>query len=717
MTRKKARRKRRRREEARAPRAEGAEPGRPSPAQPPPLAASPGAFPASWPRTWLATVVAVLLGMHLALAVTSVRKKSPTYDEPLHFTMGYVYWETGDFRMAAASPPLAALWAALPPFAIPARLPSFDSTAWRESNHFIFGPQFFYGMNNPTGRMLHRGRTMIAVLSVLLGLTVFFCSQRLFGDTGGVLTLLLYAFSPTLLAHARLVTADLTMAAFFFFATLGPWWAYHRLTPWSALVSALALAGLFLSKMSAYFILPVLLGLLTIRVFSRTPLELNLFSGRRVITTRSGKVAALGTLTLAQAAAVYIAIWCAYGFRYYPFSYRVTGTETLLIAHEQDAGRDPWEVQLRGYPRLERVINFARQRRLLPEIYLYAIAFGVQSATVRSSFLDGSYSLTGFASFFPKCFLYKTPLSLMALLACALCAAWWYRGRERAPPRGTGASLDRALYRTAPLWLLLVTYAIGVLPSRLNIGHRHILPIYPPLFVLAGAAAGLLAHPVTLIRFIVPALAAVFISTSLWIYPHYLAYFNWIAGGPANGYRHLVDSSLDWGQDLIGLKEWLDGHAGNEHVFLAYFGNAPPRHYGVQAIALPYETMGYAGRRSLGSAVLTPGIYCISATQLQQVYPPGLREWTDELEREYRALLPPMRRFEDIPPTDEEALLTRVSARGDAFVQSFIRFQRLRFARLCDYLRQREPDAHVGFSILIYRLTSDELQEALFRRP
>ena len=64
------------------------------------------------------------------------------------------------------------------------------------------------------------------------------------------------------------------------------------------------------------------------------------------------------------------------------------------------------------------------------------------------------------------------------------------------------------------------------------------------------------------------------------MYPHYLAYFNWIAGGPVNGYKHLVHSSLDWGQDLPGLKRWLNEHdldsTGKTPVYLAYFGKAKP---------------------------------------------------------------------------------------------------------------------------------------------
>ena len=97
------------------------------------------------------------------------------------------------------------------------------------------------------------------------------------------------------------------------------------------------------------------------------------------------------------------------------------------------------------------------------------------------------------------------------------------------------------------------------------------------------------------------------------IYPHYLAYFNQLAGGPSNGYRHLVDCSLDWGQDLPGLKRWLKDHdldpPAKTHVYLAYFGSAEPAYYQIAAANLwspkPHPPVP-----------LTEGVYCISASGL-----------------------------------------------------------------------------------------------------
>src|SRR5439155_13724202 len=126
------------------------------------------------------------------------------------------------------------------------------------------------------------------------------------------------------------------------------------------------------------------------------------------------------------------------------------------------------------------------------------------------------------------------------------------------------------LSRAAPLLVLLGVYWAAALVSHLNIGHRHLLPIYPPLFILAGGALPRLRVP----------LAALAVAEGLLAWPHYLAYFNPIAGGARNGYRHLVDSSLDWGQDLPGLQR-------HHPAYLAYFGTGSPRYYGIVASLLP----------------------------------------------------------------------------------------------------------------------------------
>ena len=177
-----------------------------------------------------------------------------------------------------------------------------------------------------------------------------------------------------------------------------------------------------------------------------------------------------------------------------------------------------------------------------------------------------------------------------------------------------------------------------------------------------------------------------------------------------------MDSSLDWGQDLPGLKAWLDkNNAGPEAqpVFLSYFGAGEPRYYGIRG-----ERLLFIDGFKLPPTWSDPrgGLYCISATALQEVYSPARGPWTPDHEKEYqelRRLEPQFRQF-FLEPAAKEHLLT--FAPLDRWQKAWQRYDILRHARLCAYLRARGPDAMIGYSILIFRLTDADL-EATLRSP
>jgi hypothetical protein len=105
-------------------------------------------------------------------------------------------------------------------------------------------------------------------------------------------------------------------------------------------------------------------------------------------------------------------------------------------------------------------------------------------------------------------------------------------------------------------------------------------------------------------------------------YPTPLAFFNVLGGGPSHGSDYLVDSNLDWGQDLKGLKRWMDSNE-LKNINLCYFGSADPAYYGIQHTALPGN-----GFMEAGKLPSLPGYVAISATNLRGVYfPEHLRKF------------------------------------------------------------------------------------------
>jgi hypothetical protein len=233
--------------------------------------------------------------------------------------------------------------------------------------------------------------------------------------------------------------------------------------------------------------------------------------------------------------------------------------------------------------------------------------------------------------------------------------------------------------------------ALTAVTSHLNIGDRHILAVYPPFFVGLGVLAARRVLAVAAI-----ALLAGHAWASLGIRPHYLAGFNALCGGPAKAYRLVVDSSLDWGQDLPALQKWVAQHrAPTEPFYLGYFGNAWPPHYGVRPTAF-LTTASFVVAPRLKPFHPQPGVYAISATALTETYSLNRGPWPDKVEAEYRTL---QQKFATAAP-------------GAEVTAEYARYDALRFSRLCKYLQRRTPDALAGYSILIFRLTADELRAA-----
>jgi hypothetical protein len=429
-------------------------------------------------------------------------------------------------------------------------------------------------------------------------------------------------------------------------------------------------------------------------LLSSRPAHLSL--GRRRI--RLSRLKLLGVLLVAAAVHAVVAgtlTWASFGFRYSAFHAATAGVDRL------DPG---WEKLLERPGPITTAITLARRLQVLPEAFLFDYALMYRSTRNRLAFLNGEHSAVGWPAFFPYAFLAKTPLPVL-LIFCLAVAALLRRRRD-----------SRLWHRTLPLWIFLAVYWTFSILSHINIGHRHLLPTYPVVYILAGGASSWLTRKHRLIGSVVVAAGLWLMAISLGIRPHYLAYFNEFAGGPRQGYRHLVDSSLDWGQDLPGLKSWLLeeglGHgSANNPAYLSYFGMGDPASLGIAALRLPgYPDLGatpYGGP-------LRGGVYCISATSLQQVYSSFNGPWAAPYEDLYQRVVYNLGLFRETA-ADPAARRRLIDESGEAYWEDqFTKFSQMRFARLCAYLRRREPDDSIGYSILIYRLSDLQVEAALF---
>ena len=786
--------------------------------------------PAWWRRLTGPAGAAVLLAGFWVLLVASLWHKSQTFDELGGVTAGYTYWRYNDYRLDPESGNLPQRLAALPLLTGKYPFPATDTAAWRGSNVWALGYQWLYQMGNDATGMLRRSRAVCGLLAVALGALVWWWARRLFGPAGGLLSLLLFVLSPTFLANGALITTDTAVSLFFLAAAGGIWAVLHRVTTARLLVSALALGALFVTKMSAPLIVPVALLLLAARLAARRPLPVVLGPWRRTLTHRGEQALAFAGAALVHGLVVVVAIWASFGFRFASLSPAGGAGQlfhrwelllgkpdplTLLSQVGLDAGQTATVDKLLQAPAMQterwspahlqaleyllqnvltpeqartlrqkmaapppewtaRVIDFFRQHHLLPEAYLFGQSYMLRFSHLRNAFLNGEVSLGGWWWFFPYTFLVKTPPVVFAILGLAMAAAVV---RRRKPAPGTAGPTG---YDTLPLWTLLGVYWVAAMLGHLNIGHRHLMPAYPPMFILAGAAAWWLDGWLGASRVIHTAagsragrfagvalvlLVAALAVQMLAFFPNYLAYFNGFAGGPTGAYRHLVDSSLDWGQDLPGVERYLERHPSTGPVYLSYFGSASPNYYlpsakrvrylysylgadtplPMVAVRLPADDLrprlaellrshpdynivgeGRTGPGQIGLALLqnpdtlrlTGGTYLISASMLQpvmyQVQGP-LGAWNRRFEEAYQTLAARVRPL--LSPDANVRLAALAKQALPDWQLTLTYYDMCRFARLTAFLREREPDANIDYSILVYRLSDAEVAKALDGPP
>jgi hypothetical protein len=660
------------------------------------------------------------------MALHGVAHKSGTSDEFVHVTAGYSYWTLNDYRLNPENGNWSQRLVALPIVAEGLGASGFPwpaQEAWHHADMWTLSDQFFFERGRDADALLMRSRIVVTIIGGLLGVLVFYWSQSLFGFGGACTSFCLYVFSPTLLAHGALATSDVIGAAFFAAALWAFWRVLHRVTPVSIAASLASVSGLFLAKPSALIFVPIALAMLTVQLSGTHPVEVHL-AGSRTATTRSRRATLFALLAIAHALVAFVLIWASYGFRYSPFSPGSSPNDTFI---------EPWSSILDTPGMVVTLAEWGRQHHVLPEAYLYGLANVVAYSRERMSFLNGTVRKGGTTAFFPYAVLVKTTLpALLLSVAIPFTLAWrWW---SRCTDVHDGELSTDTFYPLTPLFAGISIYGISALSTSLNIGHRHLLPIIPLAMVLCGAVgraafvesaheAKWWAWSQTTVRqrlgaIAVGALLLWHATDSLRIAPNYLAYFNAIAGGPSEGYRHLVDSSLDWGQDLPALKNWLDsqGLQGKDHprVYLSYFGNAMPGYYGIDATPLT----GFPDRWVPHEPEpLTGGIYCFSATMLQGLYflTPGA--WTPQYETDYRSMIDNLKLFDStsVNPATRQALIRQT---GEEFwVKNFRAFEHFRTARIAAYLRKREPDAEIGYSILVYRVSDEELARALLGPP
>lgn len=631
------------------------------------------------------------------MAWTASWTKGLSFDEGLQLAVGYNIWLNDDLRIEGANGDLIKRWATLPYLVSRPKFVGPDDASWRAGAAYDLGHRFFFQLGNNPEALLMQARFMVAVLGAITGLLVFFASRELFGTRGGLVSLALFVFCPSMLAFGGVVSTDLSITLMLFGATWSLWRLLQEIS-WPRVALSLGLSAfLVLAKPSGLVILVIAAILLVVRLCANQGLVIRWGEARWAVASRARQAGIFAALALLHVTTAWTALWAHYDFR---FAAMRDAADPALTLH------DPVRYD-RIPPVLQSALQFFERTHVLPEGFLRGIEALLGDDDRLPSFMKGEWTIGGRTLFFPYAIWAKTPPAVIILLVLAF-AAWWSvrKFRPQTP----------ALYAATPHLALIGTYLAVALTEDINIGHRHVLPIYPSLYVLAGAATLWWERRHRWPKIAVAALLAWGATESIVIRPHYLAYFGPQVGGPASGYKRLVDSSLDWGMNLPELKHWLTRHnpGDREPVFLAYFGTDSPAYHGIKCRRLP----GFFDRRRFEHYTLAPGYYAISATLFQGVYTAAFGPWNREYERLYQSSLKSVSQLRRVGADPaRRAALQKPSSRLK-WASEIDLLDNLRFARLCAWLRHRGgPPRQIGHSILVWKLGEAELRAALFGPP
>ena len=501
------------------------------------------------------------------LAVFSIKNDTFTFDEVAHVIAGYSYLTQKDMRLNPEHPPLIKDIAAIPLLFLKLNFPK-DSPCWVQKDpapwwfQFDCGFEFLYRSNNNPDQILFWSKLPMILVMILLGWFIFKVAKELFGNRAALLSLFFFAFSPTFLAHGRLVTTDVG-AAFGAFLALYYFVKFLKDSSTKNLIySGISLGVAQLIKFSLFMLYPIFVIIIFFWAIAKASGVKSFFKNFGIYLL---KFILIGIISL-------IVIYPLYQYNVwnYPPERQARDIAATLSTH-------PIKILKKVLPPLAKIPVLRAFAQ-----YLFGVSMVFQRAQGgNTTFFLGEISASGWYRYFPVVYLIKEPLAFFVLAAISLLSlslliekSFWKNVAYNF------LNWMRFHFVEFSMLIFMAVYWTLSIASPLNIGVRHLLPVFPFTIVLVSEITDIwLKQPLIRLKYLILGILIAWqIITVIKVYPSFLAYFNELAGGPAGGYRYTVDSNLDWGQDLKRLKEWVDENK-IDKIYLDYFGGGDANYY------------------------------------------------------------------------------------------------------------------------------------------
>ncbi|MCL2006050.1 MAG: glycosyltransferase family 39 protein [Planctomycetaceae bacterium] len=522
-------------------------------------------------------LVILLLTIHALLLAYSATKHSPTALEGPLLAAGVSHWELGRYELYRVNPPLVRMVAAMPVMLVGCE------TDWRRfvdgpraRPEYSIGSQFIEINGERSLWLMTLARWACIPFSLIGGLYCFFWARELFrNDMAGLIALALWCFDPLILANGKLITNDLAATSFGIVAGYY-FWHWLKSPSWiQCFIVALAFALAILAKTTWLFL------------FGLWPMMAALWFGMKY--WRRETVEKTWMLITLQIATIFLlTIWFINIF--YRFDGSLENYGDYSFVSKKLSAIDNQHPLLASIP-----VPFPKQ---------FVIGIDTQICDFEDyrqmSYLAGQWQDQGWYYYYVYGLLVKWPhgTQILFLLAMFMAICWKKYGLSRD---------EWVLIIPALTVLLLVSVQL-----EFNMHFRYVLPFVGFAFIFIGKIA-LLMDKGLFWRVIVSLLIVLSTVSSLWNYPHSLAYFNEMSGGTKNGHKQMLHSAIDWGQDLLYLKQWLANHPEIELDGLAYHGGFDPSAIGIESPRPPVDSNSSSAAWMDSSKVgPQPGWYALS---------------------------------------------------------------------------------------------------------
>ena len=510
--------------------------------------------------TWIIALFAAAIILFLfASCIRTANSDSVSWDESQHLYSGWLSWERGDFGYNPEVPPLIKMWDAIPLLHRDIKAPAYTGDPFKKEG-FVLGQRFLAA--NGIDRTLIPARIMASLLTVLLAITIFFCTTEMFGRNAALFALLLFCFDPNFLAHGAFVTTDIG-ASLTMLASIYAFYRYVKLPSVPRMIAVGLAVGLTMTaKFTGIFILPLLCLIAVI----------DLWQSKRA--GRSSESASARQMGVALAAALVIGLGCVWAIYHFRYAARPAPLQLNPTSEQY--------LQQLTSPLSRFVMTTLSSLHVLPEAYIYGLADTKISAGDLPSYFFGKTYSGASHWYFPAALLIKSTLPFLILLGVTIAVV--FRG-------GWSARREIVFLAIPPAFLFVLSSS-----SDLGIGYRHLLPMFPMLYILVAGCATYLVSRNTKYAYGFAALLLWQVITTIAAQPGRLAYANEAWGGPSKTHLYLSDSNVDWGQQLKAVKRYLDTHP-SQPCYFAYFAQGPVdfRDSGISCRVVPTGSAFWTG--------------------------------------------------------------------------------------------------------------------------